>query len=70
MGGSVQTLSTVPDLDAKSGVVRVLIADDHPLIIAGIRRTIEHLDDIEIVGEAHSGPELVAWSSAGVPRSC
>jgi DNA-binding NarL/FixJ family response regulator len=38
--------------------IRVLIADDHPLIIAGIRRTIEHFDDIEVVGEAHSGPEL------------
>ncbi|HWD75447.1 MAG TPA: response regulator transcription factor [Solirubrobacteraceae bacterium] len=36
----------------------VLIADDHPLIIAGIRRTIEHLDDMQVVGEAHSGPEL------------
>ena len=39
--------------------VKVLIADDHPLIIAGIRRTIEHLDDMEVVGEAHSGPELI-----------
>jgi len=38
----------------------VLIADDHPLIIAGIRRTIEHFDDIEVVGEAHSGPELLS----------
>jgi DNA-binding NarL/FixJ family response regulator len=39
--------------------IRVLLADDHPLIIAGIRRTIEHFDDIEVVGEAHSGPELI-----------
>jgi DNA-binding NarL/FixJ family response regulator len=39
--------------------IRVLIADDHPLIIAGIRRTIDDLDDIEVVGEAHSGPELL-----------
>jgi DNA-binding NarL/FixJ family response regulator len=42
-----------------SGQLKVLIADDHPLIIAGIRRTIEHLDDMQVVGEAHSGPELV-----------
>jgi DNA-binding NarL/FixJ family response regulator len=40
--------------------IKVLLADDHPLIIAGIRRTIEHYDDIEVVGEAHSGPELLA----------
>ena len=39
--------------------IRVLIADDHPMIIAGIRRTIEHFEDIEVVGEAHSGPELM-----------
>jgi DNA-binding NarL/FixJ family response regulator len=38
--------------------LRVLLADDHPLIIAGIRRTLEHYDDIEVVGEAHTGPEL------------
>jgi DNA-binding NarL/FixJ family response regulator len=39
--------------------VRVLIADNHPLIIAGIRRTIDGIDDIEVVGEAGSGSELL-----------
>jgi NarL family two-component system response regulator LiaR len=39
--------------------IKVLIADDHPLIIAGIRRTIEHVDDMEVVGEARSGAELM-----------
>jgi DNA-binding NarL/FixJ family response regulator len=39
--------------------IKVLLADDHPLIIAGIRRTIEHVEDMEVVGEAHSGHELV-----------
>jgi DNA-binding NarL/FixJ family response regulator len=43
----------------RSSQLKVLIADDHPLIIAGIRRTIEHLDDMQVVGEAHSGPELI-----------
>jgi DNA-binding NarL/FixJ family response regulator len=42
-----------------AGGIKVLLADDHPLIIAGIRRTIEHLDDMEVVGEARSGPELM-----------
>jgi two-component system, NarL family, nitrate/nitrite response regulator NarL len=40
------------------GAIRVLIADDHPLIIAGVRRTIEQSEDFEVVGEARSGPEL------------
>jgi DNA-binding NarL/FixJ family response regulator len=38
----------------------VLIADDHPLIIGGIRRALEHEDEIDVIGEAHSGPELLA----------
>lgn len=40
--------------------LRVLIADDHPLLLAGVRRTLEGNDDIEIAGEARSGPELLA----------
>ncbi len=40
--------------------VTVLIADDHPLLIAGIRRVLERSENIEIVGEAHSGPEVLA----------
>jgi DNA-binding NarL/FixJ family response regulator len=39
--------------------IKVLLADDHPLLVAGIRRTLEQNEDIEIVGEAHSGPELM-----------
>ena len=39
--------------------LKVLIADDHPLMIAGVRRALERSDDIEIAGEAHSGPELM-----------
>ena len=42
-----------------SGELKVLIADDHPLIIAGIRRTIDHVEDMDVVGEAQSGAELV-----------
>jgi DNA-binding NarL/FixJ family response regulator len=48
------------ETDAHGGErIKVLIADDHPLIIAGIRRTIDHVDDMEVVGEARSGPELM-----------
>ncbi len=48
-------------MDAETGApLKVLIADDHPLMIAGVRRALERSDDIEIAGEAHSGPELMA----------
>jgi DNA-binding NarL/FixJ family response regulator len=45
--------------DFASERIKVLIADDHPLIIAGMRRTIERVEDMEVVGEARSGPELM-----------
>jgi DNA-binding NarL/FixJ family response regulator len=44
--------------DLTSGQLTVLIADDHPLIIAGIRRTIDHVEDMHVIGEAQSGAEL------------
>jgi DNA-binding NarL/FixJ family response regulator len=44
--------------EPRTAQIKVLIADDHPLIIAGIRRTIEHVDDMEVVGEARTGTEL------------
>ena len=40
--------------------LKVLIADDHPLVLIGVRRTLEANDDIEIAGEARSGNELLA----------
>jgi two-component system nitrate/nitrite response regulator NarL len=38
----------------------VLIADDHPLILTGIRRALERSDDIEVVGEATTGPQVLS----------
>ena len=40
--------------------LRVLIADDHPLMLQGIRRALEASDDIEVVGEARSGEQTLA----------
>jgi DNA-binding NarL/FixJ family response regulator len=40
--------------------LRVLIADDHPLVRQGIRRTLESCADIRVVGEARTGTELLA----------
>jgi len=39
--------------------LKVLIADDHPLIVAGLRRALADHEDIEIVGEAQSGSEVM-----------
>jgi DNA-binding NarL/FixJ family response regulator len=40
--------------------LKVLIADDHPLMLNGIRRALEASDGIDVVGEARSGEELLA----------
>jgi two-component system response regulator NreC len=39
--------------------IRVLIADDHRLVRAGIRSLLEGHSDIEVVGEAGSGQEAI-----------
>ena len=38
---------------------RVLIADDHRLMVAGIRRALEAEDEIEVVGEATTGAAVL-----------
>ena len=40
--------------------LKVLIADDHPLMLQGIRRALEAGDGIEVVGDARNGEELLA----------
>jgi len=49
-----------------SGVVRVLIVDDHPVVRDGIRGVLEHEDGFEVVGEAADGAEALA-RVAGAP---
>src|SRR5258708_1693179 len=39
---------------------KVLIADDHPLMLAGVRRVLDDQADIEVVGQASSAGELLA----------
>ena len=46
----------------------VLLADDHPLMIAGIRRVLTRSEAIEIVGEAHSGSEVMQMVERRKPR--
>jgi DNA-binding NarL/FixJ family response regulator len=39
--------------------IRVLLADDHPAIRAGIRAKLEQVDDIDVVAEARDGIEAL-----------
>ena len=40
--------------------IRVIIADDHPIIVAGVRMLLENRTDIEIVAEADSPDKLLS----------
>lgn len=48
-------------------MIRVLIADDQPLIRSGLRSILEREDDIEIVGEAADGAQAVSLTRATEP---
>jgi len=41
-------------------MINLFIADDHPVVLQGIRQMILTCDDIRVVGEARSGAELLA----------
>jgi DNA-binding NarL/FixJ family response regulator len=42
-----------------NAAMKVLIADDHRLIVEGIRRALEGIEDIEVVGEANKGSQVL-----------
>lgn len=39
--------------------IRVIVADDHPIVRSGVVSLLSHADDIEVVGEAATGLEAV-----------
>ena len=47
--------------------IRVLLADDHALVRAGLRSLLDRVSDIEVVGEAADGPEAVALARTMTP---
>ena len=47
--------------------IRLLLAEDHTLMRAGIRALLEGLPDVEVVGEASTGPEALAMASLTRP---
>ncbi len=52
-------LGAAKALAAESPIIRVLVADDHPVLRRGLVLLLKDLDDIEVVGEAADGEETV-----------
>jgi DNA-binding NarL/FixJ family response regulator len=47
--------------------IRIVLADDHPIVRAGIRETLKQVPGVEIVGEASDGREAIELVKAGHP---
>jgi len=48
--------------------VRVLLADDHALVRAGLRELLQKLPDVEVVAEAGDGREALALVKSALPN--
>jgi DNA-binding NarL/FixJ family response regulator len=47
--------------------IKVLLADDHPIVVKGIHDLLEVADGIEVVGEANSGQDAIQMVKALKP---
>ncbi len=54
-------------MSAARNSVRILIADDHPIFCAGLRRLLEVEPGFEVIGEARDGTEAVELASVLTP---
>jgi DNA-binding NarL/FixJ family response regulator len=48
-------------------VIRILLADDHPVVREGLRAMLDAEADLEVVGEASSGPEAESRAAVLLP---
>jgi DNA-binding NarL/FixJ family response regulator len=53
------TATTVEDGPTHKGTIRVLLADDHPIVRDGLRKLLQLEEDIQVVGEASDGREVL-----------
>ncbi|WJX99876.1 response regulator transcription factor [Curtobacterium sp. 458] len=48
-------------------MIRVVVADDHPIVRSGIVALLQEADDVEVVGQASDGDAAVAVTLAELP---
>ncbi len=52
-------ITTTASADDKCRVIRVLLVDDHPVVLEGLRRVLELDKGISVVDEASGGEEAI-----------
>jgi two-component system response regulator NreC len=50
---------TITPLEARVTTIRILLADDHAILLSGLKALLSLEEDLEVVGEAHDGAEAV-----------
>ena len=50
-----------------SGTIRVLLADDHHLVRAGVRALLEKIDDVTVIGDVGDGREVLEFLGRDEP---
>jgi DNA-binding NarL/FixJ family response regulator len=48
-------------------IIRITLADDHPVVLAGIKALLDNVSDIDVVGEATTGTEALRLISDRKP---
>lgn len=46
-------------------MIKIVIADDHSIVREGLRRVVGDVPDIEVIGEATNGREVLEWIKKG-----
>jgi DNA-binding NarL/FixJ family response regulator len=46
-------------------MIKIVIADDHTIVREGLRRVVGGVDDIDVMGEATNGREVLEWVRKG-----
>ena len=55
------------DEEANMTPYKIILADDQPIFLRGIRNIIEDMEGVQISGEAHDGSELVELLNSSTP---
>ncbi len=59
--------SKFPDTDNRNGNIRILLADDHPVVRIGVRNMLKAEGNFDVVGEASDGDEAITQTLELLP---